>query len=68
LENPAACSRLVGGIYCKLRAAIGYNCDHRRKTDGLVARQYWLDACSLAVAGGRQAAGFNEPNAAAPLK
>jgi hypothetical protein len=27
-------------IHCKLRAAIGYNCDHRRKIDGLIAREY----------------------------
>jgi hypothetical protein len=30
--------------HCKLRAAIGYNCDHRREIDRLIARQYRLDA------------------------
>jgi hypothetical protein len=68
LENPCRLLALVGGFYCKLRAAIGCNCDHRRKIDGLIARQYRLDVCSIDVADGRQSAGFNEPNAAAPLK
>jgi hypothetical protein len=30
--------------HCKLRAAIGYNCDHRREIERLIARQYRLDA------------------------
>jgi hypothetical protein len=30
--------------HCKLRAAIRYNCDHRREIERLIARQYRLDA------------------------